>query len=98
MKYIKAPGKDVASYLTPGRKYPIMEELGDGLYRIRDDDRDPIVVYTRGSVHANGQSWEVIERRPTDIERHAGAYRPIAAVLLFIAVSIAAALILGGGQ
>jgi len=45
-------------WLTPGRRYPISDDFGDGaLYSILDDEGDPIIVRAPGCAHLDGATW-----------------------------------------
>lgn len=106
--YLKAPDEGTPRYITPGKEYRVLDpsewdawqrELlagdpqGAVNHVVEDDTGTQIYCLPEGCCHLYGREWQVIERD----EQHAPAYRPFAIVLLFVAATAVAALLLGGG-
>lgn len=65
-KYAIAPDplpRGEMSYLTPGKKYEILSEEGENLFRIIDDEGDKITCLTHKCAHLGGD-W-IFEEEPT---------------------------------
>jgi len=58
-KYVIAP-KGCANYLTPGKRYPVMnfDDTGDGIgFDTIDDDGVELYASLNDSAHLNGGNW-----------------------------------------